>query len=85
MWMYQNQPQEFGTATWACHVGCGDYTHWRIAQNDVMRVPAQHSPSTWGRREEWLANIREQRLQERNEGFENNREVERRPSLCSIS
>ena len=30
MWRYQPSATEFGTVTWACHVGCGDYTTWRL-------------------------------------------------------
>eukprot|EP00569_Conticribra_weissflogii_P011826 CAMPEP_0171376380 /NCGR_PEP_ID=MMETSP0879-20121228/18552_1 /TAXON_ID=67004 /ORGANISM="Thalassiosira weissflogii, Strain CCMP1336" /LENGTH=281 /DNA_ID=CAMNT_0011886189 /DNA_START=19 /DNA_END=860 /DNA_ORIENTATION=- len=38
MYRYQNSPLEFGTTSWACHVGCGDYTFWRIVERDLEKV-----------------------------------------------
>ena len=61
MWLYQPSPMTFTGATWACHVGCGDYTNWRIASDDLERVPPEHCPESWGMRDRWLASIREQR------------------------
>ena len=52
MWRYQNTAVEFGSATWACHVRCGDYTHWRILSEDVGRVPASLIPESWESGEE---------------------------------
>ena len=59
MWLYQPSATEFGTATWACHRGCGDYTHWRITDNDASRIPMEHLPQAWGRREDWLETVRQ--------------------------
>ena len=65
MWRYQAEgPGAFGTATWACHVGCGDYTHWRVVPEDVARVPPMDAPASWGGQEGWLAAVRERRLAE---------------------
>jgi len=61
MWRYQESAVAFGTETWACHVRCQEQTHWRVAPNDAARVPAFDCPESWGRREEWLTAIREQR------------------------
>mmetsp|Transcript_20185 Transcript_20185/g.45910 ORF Transcript_20185/g.45910 Transcript_20185/m.45910 type:complete len:213 (-) Transcript_20185:210-848(-) len=61
MWLYQPHPNEFGNVTWACHRSCDDYTHWRIVQQDAGRVPPEHCPESWGRREEWLESIRQTR------------------------
>jgi hypothetical protein len=62
MWRYQERgPNAFGTVTWACHVRCQAQTHWRVAPNDAARVPAFDCPEGWGRRDEWLAAVREQR------------------------
>mmetsp|Transcript_25254 Transcript_25254/g.42280 ORF Transcript_25254/g.42280 Transcript_25254/m.42280 type:complete len:284 (-) Transcript_25254:102-953(-) len=55
MWRYQPSPAEFGSATWACHLGCGSYTHWRIDSEQVDLIPNQEVPESWGRREDWLA------------------------------
>ena len=63
MWRYQETPNSFGTATWACHRSCGDYTHWKIVAEDVGNIPHQLCPEPWGLREEWLAAVRNQRLQ----------------------
>ena len=60
MYRYQRTPHEFGTTSWACH-RCGDFTMWRVAQADAARVPAADAPESWGRRDEWLAQIRAQR------------------------
>jgi hypothetical protein len=57
MWNYQPTPQEFGTDSWACHRGCGTYTHWRIEASEVEKIPAQECPEGWGRREEWIAEV----------------------------
>mmetsp|Transcript_9242 Transcript_9242/g.13884 ORF Transcript_9242/g.13884 Transcript_9242/m.13884 type:complete len:227 (+) Transcript_9242:91-771(+) len=48
--MYRYQPawDEFGTATWACHQGCVDYTCWRIVPNMIARIPFGDQPEQWG-------------------------------------
>jgi len=61
MWQYQVFPTEFSTVSWACHSGCDDYTLWRIVPNDLVNVPPEHCPELWGRREEWIAAIRQRR------------------------
>ena len=62
MWRYQeNGPTSYGSVTWACHQRCGDYKTWRIVPEDAEAVPPEHCPDSWGRREEWLARIREVR------------------------
>jgi hypothetical protein len=58
MWLYQPSPTEYGTASWACHGGCDDYTFWRIRPEDLHRVPADHTPESWGLRGDWLGRIR---------------------------
>eukprot|EP00947_MAST-08B_sp_MAST-8B-sp1_P004338 g4338.t1 len=69
MWRYQAHPGEFGNTSWACHRGCGGYTKWRVAPEDVHRVPLHDTPAGWpDRRDDWLASIREQRLEERRTG-----------------
>lgn len=65
MWTYQETPSDFSTVTWACHRGCGTYTRWRVLPNFLSAIPAEHSPESWGRREEWLAQIRAARYQQR--------------------
>ncbi|KAJ1632758.1 hypothetical protein T492DRAFT_590794 [Pavlovales sp. CCMP2436] len=65
MWRYQTDgPGPFGTSTWACHQGCGDYTHWRIIAADVANVPPVDAPPTWGQQGAWLAQVRDQRHNE---------------------
>jgi len=78
MWWYQPTPTEFGSASWACHCGCGDYTYWRVASQDVHRVPDFDCPEGWGRREQWLEAVRRQRLQEQGRGQE-------RPGGCTVA
>ena len=63
MWRHCASPDGFSTATWACHQGCGDYTHWRVIPGDVPRVPAQDRPESWGT-DEWLRAVRERRQSE---------------------
>uniref|UniRef100_A0A7S3Y176 ZZ-type domain-containing protein n=1 Tax=Heterosigma akashiwo TaxID=2829 RepID=A0A7S3Y176_HETAK len=48
MWTYQRTPEEYGGATWACHQGCADYTHWRIVADDVRLIPSGMAPESWG-------------------------------------
>lgn len=64
MWKYQPSPQEFSGDTWACHVGCGTYTKWRIKTSDIEKIPAQEAPESWGLREEWLRQVGAQRQAE---------------------
>ena len=56
MYRYQPSPQEFGGATWACHISCHDYTHWRIVESDIDRIPGHEIPTSW-------AGFENQRLQ----------------------
>lgn len=62
MYRYQPNPLAFGTDTWACHSGCGTFTHWRIVSGDANRIPPEECPESWGRRNEWLREIRIARL-----------------------
>jgi hypothetical protein len=47
MWRYQPSCDAFGTSTWACHRGCGTYTHWRIVPADLASVPLADVPASW--------------------------------------
>ena len=47
MYRYQASPSAFGTATWACHQRCGEFTHWRILSQDVDKVPFNDVPDSW--------------------------------------
>ena len=38
MWRYQKGPNDYGTASWACHEGCDAFTHWRIIPEDVSQA-----------------------------------------------
>jgi hypothetical protein len=38
MWRYQPGPNDYGTASWACHRGCDAFTHWRIIPEDASQV-----------------------------------------------
>ena len=38
MWRYQKGPNDYGTASWACHQGCDAFTHWRIIPEDVSQA-----------------------------------------------
>jgi hypothetical protein len=48
---------------------CADFTMRRVVPADVGRVPPDDCPESWGRREEWLAQVREVRLRERRGGL----------------
>jgi hypothetical protein len=66
MWRYQPTPTAFGTDTWACHVGCGAQTHWRVASEaDAAAIPLQELPESWGRREDWMEAVRAERERRR--------------------
>mmetsp|Transcript_13463 Transcript_13463/g.18433 ORF Transcript_13463/g.18433 Transcript_13463/m.18433 type:complete len:213 (-) Transcript_13463:168-806(-) len=60
MWRYQERPDAFGNVSWACRARCMTYTKWRIVPHDASKVPPQECPDSWGRREEWIGNIRHQ-------------------------
>ena len=64
MWRYQPSPNDFSTASWACHARCHDYTNWKIVPCDVARVPVQDMPASWGRQEDALDAVRRVRAQE---------------------
>ena len=61
MWKYQHTPTTFGNDTWACQLGCQAQTHWRIIPEQAALIPPEHSPDSWGRRDEWLNAVRAQR------------------------
>ena len=63
MYRYQATPGEFGNNPWFCQP-CADFTNRRLVPHDLSRVPAEDSPESWGRRDEWLAQVREQRQRE---------------------
>ena len=47
--MYKSQktsqtPSEW---SWACHVGCADYTHWTIVEEDIAKIPKGGIPESW--------------------------------------
>lgn len=64
MYRYQPSPDEFGTATWACHLGCRTYSHWKIAPEDVPHVPINDAPESWGLRQQRIEAIRQLRRAE---------------------
>lgn len=65
MWRYQDSPTAFGNNTWACHQQCGDYTNWCITPEDAAQIPPEECPESWGRHDEWLAQVREASLEMR--------------------
>jgi len=68
LYRYQDSPAAFSGATWACHAGCGTYTHWRIASADVPKIPRQDVPDSWSPdNEAWFEEIRAARSREREE------------------
>jgi len=64
MWRYQPAPGQYGSATWACHQRCGDYTHWRVLPNDLSSVPAWDRPQLWGLADPVIAEVRQHRQRE---------------------
>lgn len=62
MWRYQESPTVFGNVTWVCHGRCKDFTTWRVFSDDGASVPVQDAPASWGRQEQWLVQVREERL-----------------------
>jgi len=69
MYRYQPTATEFGNNTWFCRKGfdgrgCDDFRNWRVCASDAHLVPAEDAPEGWGRREEFLARVREQRRRE---------------------
>lgn len=48
----------FSGSTWACHQRCGDYTHWRIVQADIEKVPLDDAPEGWGVRQREIEAVR---------------------------
>mmetsp|Transcript_16796 Transcript_16796/g.31826 ORF Transcript_16796/g.31826 Transcript_16796/m.31826 type:complete len:225 (+) Transcript_16796:155-829(+) len=69
MYRYQEYPTSFSTSTWACHVGCHDYTRWRIIASDVRKVPVDDAPDGWSLREQEFETIRGIRRAEIQVGF----------------
>lgn len=47
MYRYQASPAVFGGATWYCHRGCEDFTHWKILAQYVSSVPNVDKPASW--------------------------------------
>ena len=65
MWRYQQNQNTFTTDTWFCR-RCQEHTHWKIYALDIPLIPQGDLPETWGTREEFLAQVRLQRLEARN-------------------
>ena len=65
MWRYQPTPDRHGSATWACHQRCGDYTHWRCIPEDLASVPSWDRPQAWGLEDEVVSRVRARRQAER--------------------
>jgi hypothetical protein len=62
MFTYQPTPEQYGSATWSCHVRCGDYTHWRITADGLAQIPADWPvPVSWPQHQEALAQLRADR------------------------
>lgn len=55
MWQYQKTKNEFGHSVWACHVGCDDYTYWKIIPEDAKEIPGSYIPDSWKEDNEWTA------------------------------
>ena len=60
MWTYQESPLTYSRVTWACQ-RCHAQTKWKIYADMIKHIPLQHLPESWGRREEYLAQIRAER------------------------
>lgn len=71
MYRYQQTPTSYSTVTWACHQGCGDYTHWRILPSDLDRIP--DPPEAWNALDVAIARVRDLR----------NAQPENPPSNCT--
>merc|ERR1712007_168549 len=49
MFWYTKTYKGYSGANWACHQGCGTYTHWRVVDKDVDNVPYLRWPTAnWG-------------------------------------
>lgn len=48
MYRYQAQPNAFGNVTWNCEGSCGNFTHWRLLEDQVSLVPVGDEPTSWG-------------------------------------
>ena len=60
MWTYQETPFAYSSVTWSCQQ-CRAQTKWKIYAEMIKRIPLQHLPESWGRQEEYLAQIRAER------------------------
>merc|ERR1739841_182045 len=58
MYRYQENEWSFGGPTWFCHQRCGDYTHWRIVEADIGKVPVEDVPEGWGMRDREIEEVR---------------------------
>ena len=65
MWKYQETPSVKTTATWACHVGCGDYTRWYIHPGDIGKIPKDLIPTSWPQQDDQPEQQQQQQQQER--------------------
>lgn len=66
MWSYQPRPTSFSDETWACHLGCGRQTRWRLGNPTLIGAAGERIVERigWGPRGFWLSAIRRQRRQE---------------------
>jgi hypothetical protein len=63
LYRYQPTPGDFGNNPWFCQA-CADFTNRRVVPQDLVKVPPDDCPESWGRQEEWLAQIRAHRQRE---------------------
>lgn len=79
MWKYQKSPQEYSSATWACHQRCGDYTHWKIEERCIAQIPDALIPAEWPA--EWQRREQEDPLSEEMRAIVREQSLARNPAL----
>ena len=47
IWRSMKTPRDFSEWSWACHVSCYDFTHWKLVSDDVGLVPERDIPQSW--------------------------------------
>jgi hypothetical protein len=48
MWIYQASPNDFSGASWFCHQGCSEFTHWKLVDSELGKIPHAHIPEGEG-------------------------------------
>jgi hypothetical protein len=58
IWLSQPKFNKFSSMKWPCHGKCQKPTRWQVVVSDAHKIPPEHCPESWERKEEWIQNLK---------------------------